>query len=99
MVDPAFGPLVGLRRDGSDEEVWTLPGIDPATAGTLIDRLYGTWFPGTAAFRLDLARILSMFSAIAPDLAGEAMSLELGPILEEEDGAASAGFTWRNAEA
>ncbi len=99
MIEPAFGPLVGLRCGGSDQEAWALPGIDPGTAGTLIDRVYGTWFPGTATFRLNLARLLSMFSIIAPDLAGNATSLELGPILEEEDGMACAGFTWRDAEA
>ncbi len=99
MIDPTFGPLVGLRRGGSNQEAWALPGIDPGTAGTLIDRLYGTWFPGTPSFRLDLARLVSMFSAIAPDLAGKVTSLELGPILEEDDGMACAGFTWRNAGA
>lgn len=99
MIDSAFGPLVGLRRGGSDQEAWALPGIDPGMAGALIDRLYGTWFPGTSGFRLDLARLLSMFSVIAPDLAGKATSLELGPIVEDEDGMACAGFTWRNAEA
>ena len=99
MIDPAFGPLVGLRRGGSDQEAWALPEIDPGTAGTLIDRLYGTWFPGTAAFRLDLARLLSMFSAIAPDLEGKVTSLELGPILKDGDGMACAGFTWRNDKA
>ncbi len=96
-IDPAFGPLVGLRRGGSDQEAWAMPGIDPGTAGTLIDRLYGTWFPGTAAFRLELAGLVSMFSTIAPDLAGTVTSLELGPILEDEDGMACAGFTWQNA--
>lgn len=99
MTDPTFGPLVGLRRGGSDQEAWALPGIDAGTAGRLIDRLYGTWFPGTGAFRLDLAHLVSMFSAIAPDLADDVTSLELGPILEEENGMACAGFTWRNAEA
>ena len=99
IVDPAFGPLVGLRRGTSDQEAWALPGIDPGTAGTLIDRLYGPWFPGTPAFRLDLARLVSMFSTIAPDLAGKATSLELGPILEEEDGMACAGFTWQGTAA
>ncbi len=99
MIDPAFGPLVGLRRGGSDEEAWAVPGIDPGTAGTLIDRLYGTWFPGSAVFRLELASLMSMFSAIAPDLADTVTSLELGPILEEEDGMACAGFTWQNARA
>lgn len=99
MTDPTFGPLVGLRHGGSNQEAWVLPGIDAGTAGTLIDRLYGTWFPGTAAFRLDLARLVSMFSVIAPDLADNVTSLELGPILEDEDGMACTGFTWRNAEA
>ena len=99
MIDPTFGPLVGIRHGGTDQEAWALPGFDPGTAGTLIDRVYGTWFPGTATFRLNFARLLSMFSVIAPDLAGNAKSLELGPILEEEDGMACAGFTWRNAEA
>ncbi len=98
-VDPAFGPLVGLRRGGSDEEVWALPGIDPATACTLIDRLYGTWFPGTADLRRGLAGVVSLFSSIAPDLAVKVTSLELGPILEEGGGMACAGFTWQNAGA
>ena len=99
MNDPAFGPLVGLRRGGSDQEAWALPGIDPETADTLIGRLYGAWFPGTCTFRLDLARLWSQFSVIAPDLAGHATSLELGPILDEDDGMACAGVTWRNAQA
>ena len=99
MVDPAFGPLVGLRRGGSDQEEWAMPGIDPGAAGTLIDRLYGTWFPGTTAFRLELAGLVSMFSAIAPNLADTVTSLELGPILDEGDGMACAGFTWQNARA
>ncbi|MDE0242358.1 MAG: CoA-binding protein [bacterium] len=99
MIDPAFGPLVGLRCGESDQEAWALPGIDPGTAGTLIDRVYGTWFPGSQAFRLSVARLLSMFSVIAPNLAGDVTTLELGPILEEGDAMACAGFTWRNAEA
>ncbi len=98
MIDPTFGPLVGLRRGGSDEEAWALPGIDPEMATTLIDRLYGTWFPGTDALRLDLARLLSMLSVLAPDLADRVASLELGPIAETRDGMACAGFTWRNAQ-
>ena len=99
MSDPTFGPLVGLRRGDSGAQVWALPGIDPGNAATLIDRLYTTWFPGTAALHLDLARLLSMLSVLAPDLAKTVVSLELGPIVETGDGMACAGFTWRNAEA
>ena len=96
-IDPAFGPLVGLRCNRSKRQAWVLPRIDPATAGTVIDRLYGPWLPGAPAFRLDLARLLSAFSAMAPDLANQATSIELGPIHQDSDGMACAGFTWRSA--
>ncbi len=98
-IDPGFGPLVGLRRGGSPEEAWCLPGIDRAAAASLIDLLYRGSPPGTPRYRTELAGLLVEFSVIVPELADMVSSIELGPLLPAGDRIAAAAFQWRRSGA